>query len=153
MVTYHNREDEQWPATRGNHTNEKAIERVSQLPEEIREYMWTNDPCWSYIPAGWVQIVLSCHAHLKEIAPEYRITQLKEKFGALRFYTNIGYDPDGLASIVISHYERVSAHTCDVCGERGEIIQIGDRMPYIASRCAEHNTEDKARGRVARTGG
>lgn len=142
-------EGSRWPSTRGNHTDAEAIERVNGLPECIREHMWTNDPCWSYIPDGWVGIIERLHENLVLVAPEYRITQVKEKFGGLRFYTNIGYDPDGIASMIIQHYERESEVTCDVCGERGKIVDVGEgKMPYVASRCEEHYVEKRARART-----
>lgn len=147
-VEYINGENEQWPETRGNHTDERAIERVNALPEEIREHVWTNDPCWSYVPDGWRNLVVKLHKNLVSVAPDYRINQVKEKFGALRFYTNIAYDPDCIANIIIRHYESDSTVTCDVCGERGKIVQTGpDKLPFVASRCEEHYDEDKARSR------
>lgn len=150
-VTYLNSEgyDEQWPNTRGNHTDKSAIERVNNLPECIREHMWTNDPCWSYCPEGWRDLVTRLHNALVQVAPDYRLSQIKEKFGGLRFYTNISHTEDSIPHMIISHFESMSTTTCDVCGKRGMVVQAGpDNWPYVASRCEEHYEEKRARSRA-----
>lgn len=138
-VRYFNREDEQWPPTRGNHTDPKAIERVNKLPEEVREHVWTNDPCWSYVTDGWRDLVVRLHNTLVKVAPDYRVDQIKEKFGGLRFYTNIGYDEDSIPHMIISHFENLSFQVCDICGERGECGRVGGG--YIATRCEKHRDQ------------
>jgi len=149
-IIYHDREDDRWPATRGNHTDEAAIERVNGLPECVRDHVWTNDPCWSYVPSGWRDLLVELHNTLVLVAPDYRVSQIKEKFGSLRFYDNVGYEGPGenLATIIVSHFESRSAVTCDVCGEHGKIVEIEKGMPFVASRCGEHYVENKARGRT-----
>ena len=53
-IKYFDREDDRWPATRGNHTDEKAIERVNALPEEIREHVRRNIETLSSACGGFV---------------------------------------------------------------------------------------------------
>lgn len=135
--------DDRYPPTRGNHTEEKAIERVNKLPKEIQEHVWTNDPCWSYVPAGWRDLVVKLHNSLVQVAPDYRLCQVKEKFGGLRFYTNVRGSPENLVSRIIGYYEELSAKTCDVCGEPGEIKEIqrkDSNFGFVAARCKEHST-------------
>lgn len=122
--------------TRGNHTTPKGVGRISTLPDCIQEHIWTDDPCWSYLPPGWHNLVTQLHTNLVQVAPDYRIDQVKEKFGGLRFYTNIVYDANGIASIIIDHYEKRSMHICDQCGVPGTLQRI---KRYIATRCEEHN--------------
>lgn len=134
---------EQWPTTRGNHTDEAAIDRVSKMPEEIRDHVWTNDPCWGYVPDGWRQLVIDLHKELVQVAPEYRIGQVKEKFGGLRFYVNLAYAEDCPARAIINKYEELSFKTCDVCAEPG---MCGTVNNWVATRCAEHGaTNERAK--------
>lgn len=48
----------------------------------------------------------------------FKIVQIKEKFGTLRFYTNGWTDEIGAA---ITEAERASAVTCEDCGEPGKL--------------------------------
>jgi len=45
------------------------------------------------------------------------VSQVKEKFGALRFYAD---NTDRVVDGMIWLAEHMSAHTCEVCGNRGE---------------------------------
>ena len=59
-------------------------------------------------------------------------TQVKEKFGGLRFYTGPSLDPQWNR---ISRAEEQAAVTCDVCGKEGKMSNIGG---WMATRCEEH---------------
>jgi hypothetical protein len=70
---------------------------------------------------GWYGILraacfLIARHDAKKSQPEFRFTQVKEKFGALRLY-NEGFDDytDG----VIKMAESMSAVTCEQCGSPG----------------------------------
>jgi hypothetical protein len=70
-------------------------------------------------------------AELIEAGWDKEIHQVKQKFGTLRFYT--GGATDKMYEI-IREYERVSAVTCEVCGEPGEIRSGG----WIETLCETH---------------
>ena len=59
-------------------------------------------------------------------------SQVKEKFGTLRFYTN--YDEEGKQAAAIEFAEFLSGSICDVCGAPGKARQGGG----IVTRCDEH---------------
>ena len=59
------------------------------------------------------------------------VHQVKEKYGTLRFYT--GGATDKMYEI-IREYERLSAVTCEVCGEVGQIRPGG----WVATLCDTH---------------
>ena len=40
----------------------------------------------SDVPAGWEQLIVDLDARLAAIDPDYAVAQIKEKFGALRYY-------------------------------------------------------------------
>ena len=62
-------------------------------------------------------------------------TQVKEKFGSLRFYHNGG---DDYVYGVISMAESMSAHTCEDCGKPGLMRDSG----WIRCLCDEHAKEN-----------
>ena len=86
------------------------------------------------MPQGWriafgeqmceeIREVLIKHDYLNE----YRILQIKEKFGGLRWYTNAA--PQEVHDIV-SKYEALSERTCIICGKPATMISKGWISPY-----------------------
>jgi len=76
-------------------------------------------------------------AEYKEVPPlmpYITASQVKEKFGGLRFYTN-GYT-DGI-SAMISMAESMSYRTCEVCGSPGRSNNYG----WISTLCDTHRLE------------
>jgi hypothetical protein len=61
----------------------------------------------------------------------FQVLQVKEKFGGLRFYTNIS---DDAISALVEAAKVESFHTCDVCGKPGARRGQG----WITTRCDEH---------------
>ena len=71
---------------------------------------------------------------IPEKMPQIEFTQVKEKFGALRLYTNYG---GGYIDGVISMASRMSQSTCETCGQPGKMR--GKRWYYTA--CDQHTRE------------
>lgn len=68
----------------------------------------------------------------------YRITQIKEKYGTLRWYDN-GV-PESISSehySIINHYEDKSLLVCQLCGKPTKYVTSG----WIAYLCEEHFKE------------
>lgn len=62
---------------------------------------------------------------------DYRVTQIKEKFGQLRWYDNCGSEK---LYKVIDKYESLSEHTCIECGSKGK---MQDLFGWISPYCDE----------------
>lgn len=75
-----------------------------------------------------------CYLKGIKLLHKYRIEQIKEKFGGLRWYTNFGtkevYD-------IVDKYEELSFHTCIICGKEATHMSTGWICPY----CEEHKPE------------
>ncbi|OYV28370.1 MAG: hypothetical protein B7Z79_13065 [Thiomonas sp. 20-64-9] len=89
---------------------------------------------------GWFNLIDGLCAYLQWLTddhgePQVTATQVKEKFGQLRFYIAGRHMATDKQRAAIDFTEFMSARTCDVCGKRGEIIKGG--MP-IVTRCKEH---------------
>ncbi len=72
---------------------------------------------------GWYNIIDSLCANIQgyidcENKPQVEATQVKEKFGELRFYTNIHVDP--YIEALINMAESMSRRTCESCGAPGK---------------------------------
>lgn len=70
-----------------------------------------------------------------KIANDYRILQIKEKFGTLRWYSNWYTDK---MNDIIEKYERLSERTCIRCGAPATKISKGWISPWC-DKCAEKN--------------
>jgi hypothetical protein len=71
---------------------------------------------------GWFQLIWDLSEELEQIAKEEGIelyvSQVKSKYGTLRYY--LGAETDRMSD-VIDRYEEISAHTCEVCGKEGHL--------------------------------
>lgn len=72
--------------------------------------------------------------HLVELVPQVVASQVKEKFGTLRFYYSGG---DSVIEGMVRMAEAMSAVTCDVCGAPGKETGGG----WISVRCEEHRVK------------
>lgn len=61
----------------------------------------------------------------------FRVDQVKEKYGTLRFYCG----GNGVINKYIRLAERLSAHTCEVCGKRGQLDQNGGWYSTLCKEC------------------
>ena len=75
---------------------------------------------------------------VKEAIPQIQFTQIKEKFGTLRMYTN-GYDDyiDGVVALA----EMMSSVTCEVCGVPGRQTS-GGWVQTLCVRCAKQQGKE-----------
>ncbi len=75
---------------------------------------------------------------IAEIIPQVVVTQVKEKFGTLRFYHGGG---DQFVDGLVSMAEAMSSVTCETCGAPGKSRGRG----WYYTACDEHtNKEEKA---------
>jgi hypothetical protein len=69
---------------------------------------------------GWKEIIDHTHEKLKYIDPDYKIAQIKEKFGGLRYYfdTSLYYGsiPHEIMEDIVRAAEYEASRTCELCG-------------------------------------
>ena len=109
--------------------------------------MRTTAMCWGFeCGDGWYNIIDAACAQITNRAYNNRLngvkfppviaTQVKEKYGTLRFYYTGGDDyVDG----VVSMAEAISASTCEVCGAPGKLREGG----WLKTLCDEHAKEQE----------
>ena len=100
-------------------------------PDDTFEFIELDE-----IPDGWWDIGVRMFREIKQYLlehggqkalDEFRIDQLKEKFGSIRCYFHP--DDDGVQDI-INKYEQESADTCCECGKPATRISKGWICPY-----------------------
>jgi hypothetical protein len=74
-----------------------------------------------------------------EIKKDFEVIQVKEKFGGLRFYTNLINDK---IFKLIDEYEKKSEETCERCGKRGF---IRNDIGWFMCLCDKHYKDLKER--------
>jgi hypothetical protein len=91
------------------------------------------------IGEGWYPIVESLCGHIQSYIdqthkPQVIVTQIKEKFGTLRFYCDNG---DDVIYDMIQNAEKQSAKTCEKCGNAGARRTGG----WLKTLCDHHESE------------
>jgi hypothetical protein len=90
------------------------------------------------LSSGWAPFVEPLVKECQEKG--YEITQIKEKYGTLRFY---GVFPDDMYRKV-GEAERLSAKTCYTCGKSGKTYYMG----WCQTLCPEHAIENYGKEEV-----
>ena len=67
---------------------------------------------------GWYDLLDELFGKMVELDDSVKLTQVKEKFGALRVY--IGGSVNEMFDL-IDEYEEKSSHICDLCGKEGKL--------------------------------
>ncbi|HRE16198.1 MAG TPA: hypothetical protein PLW86_03900 [Rhodocyclaceae bacterium] len=94
--------------------------------------------CWGFSCGdGWFTLIDTLCKRLQfdtdhNDLPQVVATQVKEKFGELRFYIESGTERQfGMIDLAAS----MSAHLCEECGSPGTLL---NNRGYYMTRCAEH---------------
>lgn len=104
-----------------------------EFPEAIQRRLDAGQKCGSSIGKGWLPIVEQLDKDLAELHPNYVINQIKEKFGALRFYTSGAMSSK--ARQLIHAAEAATTNLCEICGAPGKKISPSG---WIMVRCDDH---------------
>lgn len=90
-------------------------------------------------PKGWEALVLDTHSKLVEMDPEYRIDQIKEKFGGLRYYATTKLTDEAREAFykIVYTAEGKSFEICDNCGTEENVSTkvLGEGFYWILTLC------------------
>jgi len=124
--------------------DEKLVKTFPNLYRDRHESMAKTCLCWGFPGDGWFDLLWKASEKLEALIlaqPEedrhhYRASQVKEKFGTLRFYMKSETEE---MSKVIREAEMESGVTCEVCGKPGKMVGKG----WIYTACEEHTRKEK----------
>lgn len=88
--------------------------------------------------AGWFELIVDLDAALSALDPDYRVEQVKEKFGTLRYYcTPTSDDADVWCRFddLVRVAEDRSAETCERCGRPGRMCRSS--MRWLKTLCRD----------------
>lgn len=90
--------------------------------------------------AGWYPLILDLDNKIGSIEPGYRVDQIKEKFGGLRFYydqMSINDENRERVDKLVDAAETKAFTTCEVCGVSDSSVTTSG--PYwMKTLCADH---------------
>ena len=102
--------------------------------------------CWGFeCGDGWEPLIRELCENLAAIEQASGCvivaTQVKEKFGGLRFYVHTeGQQPwHRIVDDCIDAAERKSEYTCEACGERGRIDSKEPWLRCLCEKCKEND--------------
>lgn len=84
------------------------------------------------VQVGWYPLIKNLIDELIRLGWDKQVTQVKEKFGGLRFYINGGSDE---IYNKITEAEKLSHETCELCGKKGE---LRTKIRWFTTLCDEH---------------
>ena len=140
-----------------NAQNEELVEKYPWLKprnewtgEELKDYDY-EFTLMDDIPEGWRiafgdKMVQELDDLLKKynIRDEYRILQIKEKFGGLRWY-DTGFPKEGYDEYMewLHKYEDLSFETCINCGKPAKYFTKGWIVPICEDCAKKYKYEEK----------
>ena len=122
-------------------------EKYPKIFEQRHWDMSKTAMCWGFPGDGWYDILdMLCGAiqercdnvkrwdgeKLAPVCTQVVATQVKQKFGELRFYFD-GGDDEIHGMIAMATY--MSVRTCEDCGKPGKIVNTGG---YVHAACPKH---------------
>lgn len=105
---------------------------------------------------GWFQLIWDLCLELEKLHPKVVATQVKEKFGGLRFYyTTVEEELDGILGVslrnnkafnLISQAEARSYQICEWCGKPGSITKPKHWVHTLCSKCRKKEEKGQREG-------
>lgn len=121
----------------------KLCEKYPAIFQDRYADMQQTAMCWGFeCSDGWYQLLDNLCSDLTRIGIDVKATQVKEKFGTLRFYTEYrGADEQlcRIADAIISAAEHRSGQICEECGDWGWTNSEG----WLTTRCKKHKKADE----------
>lgn len=88
----------------------------------------------SGVGKGWWPLIQEVHEKLLAIDPNYKVDQVKEKFGGLRYYWSSDLDMYDQFNAIVGEAEERSTTICETCGKPGKLRPGG----WVLTECDEH---------------
>lgn len=101
---------------------------------------------YSGVGEGWWPLIQNLHDNIVEIDPDYKLDQVKEKFGGLRYYITTSSDVEDykirLIDQLISVAEHQSYKTCETCGQLGKLRKDNYWVYTSCNECMKCKKDD-----------
>ena len=121
--------------TTGNSSSLTPVQQLENKPFYIGKYWFTLEDVQSMVGPGWSELLKDLTDKLFALGWDGGLSQVKEKFGTLRFYWNNNIEGifGEIAEDVVSEAEAQSGQVCETCGKYGKVRGNG----WLSCRCDE----------------
>jgi len=111
---------------------EKIFKEFDLMFSERHLSMMKTTMCWGLeVGDGWYDLIYDvCKKIQPLVSPEFRFTQVKEKYGQLEMYT---YNASDEISDIIDEASEKSLTVCEKCAEEGKLIE--NESHWFRVRC------------------
>jgi hypothetical protein len=118
----------------------EAFRQALSAPRPERPFdSWERD-----VGRGWRLLIRGVHANLSDLDPEYRIGQIKEKFGGLRYYVDAFTGDTDEADRIVRAAEELSFKICEECGGPGETKAVnGFWLRTLCPLCRREDEDER----------
>ena len=143
--------------SRDSHARDSTIDwdaylNAIRVPTDAGEWAADLEAILRRIPDGWGRwirvgpgrypIIVALDRKLAESYPDYRLLQVKEKFGTLRYYwepedTEGDEAPAARGNQLVEVAAALAARTCEECGRPGALMERQTWLETLCSSCAE----------------
>lgn len=93
-----------------------------ELEHILQGYWQVGWPCSIDCGDGWNDLIADFHAQATQIDANYKLCQVKEKFGGLRIYFATGLDSTEMRRLA-AHIENASFAICEITGAPGQLMR------------------------------
>ena len=108
---------------------------LNDLPKKYPS-LFKNESFYFECGNGWYDLIdVLCSIIERRATPDTDITQIKEKFGGLRFYC---HGVDDYCYGMIDFAEKISTRICEECGNPGKLMK--SNTGWLHTACDEHKT-------------
>lgn len=91
---------------------------------------------WISCASGWYPIIVRLDQQLAELAPDYEVHQVKEKYGHLEYYMSGPSAVFDQMDELVEAARAEAARTCEVCGSSGQMCtSTGTMQGWYQTLC------------------
>lgn len=123
-----------------NKNNEKALyDRFKTMYSGVDLPPTESLMCFGFeCGDGWFNIIWNLSEELEKLHPNIKATQVKEKYGTLRFYiAGVPHEVFDDIYMAIDQATLLSAKTCEECGAPGQLCHAGYWFRTLCPECAK----------------
>jgi hypothetical protein len=84
---------------------------------------------------GWLPLIKELDSKMSELDPNYRINQIKEKFGGLRYYFSSSSNNADAMYDLEYEYEAKSFKICEYCGSEEDVTTEAGKGGWVKTFC------------------
>ncbi len=87
-----------------------------------------------WVNPGWLPLLAEMAKELATV-DRVQLSQVKQKFGGLRVYAQLGSADDGRVDRIIAKFAERADHTCERCGIEGESVERKNGSRGVMTLC------------------